>query len=296
VDLLQQLHRIRQGISIGAVQLRPAAVIRGLVILALGLSAVRVVKSWFQRRYLPLTRLDVGMRQSVASLIGYAGYGAVTAVTLSALGVGVQQIAWVVSALALGVGFGLQAIIQNFVSGLILLAERPVRVGDWVALGEFEGDVRRIDARATQIQRLDRSTVIVPNSEFITKVVRNLTYGNPLGRVQVRLPMPLDTDVERVSAELLRAFQAHPEILEEPAPSVILDGIEGSNILFNAIGFVSSPRTAVRVRSAVLFDALAGLKKAGVMITPVQVVVAPLSTATPPPGPGSTQAGARSPH
>jgi small-conductance mechanosensitive channel len=280
VDLVQQFHRIRQGISIGAVQLRPAAVARALIILALGLSAVRLIRNWFQRRYLPLTQLDVGMRHSVTSLISYAGYTVVVALTLSAMGVGMQQIAWIVSALALGVGFGLQAIVQNFVCGLILLTERPVRVGDWVALGEFEGDVRRISARATQIQRLDRSTVIVPNSEFITKVVRNITYDDPLGRVQVKLPMPIDTDVERVRTELLRAFRAHPEILDEPAPIVLLDTVEGNSILFNAIGFVSSPRAAVRVRSAVLFDVLISLKKAGVTVTPVQVVVAPLPAAS----------------
>ena len=284
VDLMQQLHRVRQGISIGAVQLRPAAVLRGLLILVLGLSAVGVIKNWFHRRYLPLTRLDVGLRQSVTSLIGYAGYIVVAALTLSALGVGLQQIAWVASALALGVGLGLQAIVQNFVSGLILMAERAVRVGDWVVLGDFEGDVRRINARATQIQRIDRSTIIVPNSEFITKVVRNVTYDNAPGMVLVKLPMPLNTDVERVRAELLRAFKAQAEILEEPAPIIRLEAIESGILLFQARGFVSDPRAANRVRSAVLFDVLVGLKRAGVMVTPVQVVVAPLSTAVAPAG------------
>jgi potassium-dependent mechanosensitive channel len=276
VDLLPQLNRIRQGVSIGALELRPAPVARSILILGVGLGTVRVLKNWLQRRYLPLTRLDFGMRESVTSLVGYVGYAIATAVALSAMGVGFQQIAWVVSALALGIGFGLQAIVQNFVSGLILLAERPVRVGDWVAIGEFEGDVRRINARATEIQRLDRSTVIVPNSEFITKVVRNITYANPLGRVRIILPMPLGTDVEQVRTELLKAFEAQSDILGEPAPNVTLDEIEHGYILFNATGFVSSPRAVDQVRSAVLFNALVRLKKAGVAM-PVPTVAPPVA-------------------
>src|SRR5262249_13037027 len=149
-------------------------------------------------------------------------------------------------------------------SGLILLAERHVRVGDRVVLGDYEGDVRRINARATEIQRDDRSTVIVPNLEFITKAVRNITYSNPLGLVQITLPLPLGTDVERVRTELLRAFEEDGDILDEPAPRVLVDRVEGGNVLFNGRGFVSSPRSTYRVRSAVLYDMLVRLKKAGI--------------------------------
>lgn len=276
IDLLPYLHRLQDGISVGAIQLRPGAVIRGILILVLGIGAVRVVRRWTERRYLPATSMDAGMRASVTSMVGYVGYGIVIALTLSALGVGLQQIAWVASALALGIGFGLQAIVQNFVSGLILIAERPIKVGDWVAFGTFEGDVRRINARATEIQTSDRSIVIVPNSEFITKVVRNVTYANPIGLVQILLPMPLGTDVERVTAEFLQAFQSHADILRTPEPTVMLDGIEGVNILFNARGFVISPRVAYGTRSAILFDVLARLKQAGIIITsPTEVAVQP---------------------
>jgi potassium efflux system protein len=264
IDLLPKFHRVQEGISIGALQLRPGPVIRGILILALGIAVVRLVRQWTEQRYLPATRMDTGMRATVTSLVGYVGYAIVIAFALSAMGVGLQQIAWVASALALGIGFGLQAIVQNFVSGLILMAERPIKVGDWVALSDFEGDVRRINARATEIQKLDRSTVIVPNSEFITKVVRNVTYANPLGRVQIRLPVRLGTDVERVRTELLQVFEAHSDILRTPAPSVMLDGIEAGNILFNARAFVISPRVVENVRSAILFNALVRLKEAGI--------------------------------
>ncbi|NEK65268.1 MAG: mechanosensitive ion channel, partial [Xanthomonas perforans] len=105
------------------------------------------------------------------------------------------RLALVLSALSVGIGFGLQAITQNFVSGLILLAERPVKIGDWVRIGDQEGDVRKISVRATEIQVGDRSTLIVPNSELITKSVRNMTLSNPMGRVQLQFSVPLETDV-----------------------------------------------------------------------------------------------------
>ena len=103
---------------------------------------------------------------------------------------------------------------QNFVSGLILLVERPVKVGDWVALGDIEGDIRRINVRATEIQMGDRSTMIVPNSELITKTVRNVTLANAQGRVQIKLPMPLDTDADAVIAAMRDAFAANSAVLE----------------------------------------------------------------------------------
>src|SRR5690606_7483740 len=127
-----------------------------------------------------------GMQVSASTLFGYAGGIVAVALAMSAAGIGLERIAWVASALSVGIGFGLQAVVQNFVSGLILLAGRPVKVGDWVSLGGVEGDIRRINVRATEIQMGDRSTVIVPNSEFITKVVRNVTMARPLGVVQVR--------------------------------------------------------------------------------------------------------------
>jgi small-conductance mechanosensitive channel len=213
---------------------------------------------------------------------------------MSAMGIGLERIAWVASALSVGIGFGLQAVVQNFVSGLNLLAERPVKVGDWVSLGGIEGDIRRINVRATEIQMGDRSTVIVPNSEFITKVVRNVTLADPLGLVQVKLPVPLGNDAQQVRELLLKAFDANTDVLDTPAPAVLLDGVDSGQLLFNATGFVKSPRMSGNVRSALLFDVLARLKDAGITLSapPTMWINAPAAEpplSTPPPtgsGPG----------
>jgi len=274
-ELFARAGRVQEGLSIGELSLRPMALLQGLLVLVLGILAVRLLKQWLSTRYMPTTRMDAGMRLSVTTLFGYMGMVAVIAAAMSAVGVGLERVAWVASALSVGIGFGLQAVVQNFVSGLILLAERPVKVGDWVALSGVEGDIRRINVRATEIQMGDRSTVIVPNSEFITKIVRNVTYGESLGMVQFKLPMPLATDTARARALILEAFRAHPSVLSAPAPNVQLDGIDaaGTNLVLNASGFVDSPRAAYGVKSDLLFDVLARLRKAGLL--PGQTPVPP---------------------
>ena len=146
-------------------------------------------------------------------------------------------------------------------------SSEAIKVGDWVVVGNTEGVVRSISVRATEIQMGDRSTVIVPNSEFITKIVRNVTYGESLGMVQFKLPMPLATDTTRARAIILEAFRSHPSVLGSPAPNVQLDGInaEGTNLILNASGFVNSPRAAYGVKSDLLFDVLDRLRKAGLL-------------------------------
>lgn len=277
MDLVQRFDQLHKGLEIGEAQIRPGAVLQALLVLALSLLSVKLLKRWLSNRYLPTTELDPGMQLSAATLFGYAGFVIAFALSLSAAGIGLERVAWIASALSVGIGFGLQAVVQNFVSGLILLAERPVKVGDWVSLGGVEGDILRINVRATEIQMGDRSTVIVPNSEFVTKTVRNVTHSNPLGLVQIKLPMPLSTDAEAVRELILQAFNDHEDVLDTPAPNVFLDGIENGHLIFNARGYVSSPRAAYGVRSALLFTVLKRLHDAGLEVSspPTMVLSSP---------------------
>jgi small-conductance mechanosensitive channel len=193
--------------------------------------------------------------------------------TLAALHVDLKSIAWIVSALSVGIGFGLQAIVQNFISGLILLVERPVKVGDWVSLSsDVEGDIQRINVRATEIRMGDRSTVIVPNSQLITQNVRNVTLANALGRVQIVLPLPLDTDAGKVRSLVLEVLRAHPATLESPAPLVQLSGIDANSMTFSCTAYVNSPRDVGSVKSDLLFELLQRLRDARMSLVRSQLV------------------------
>ncbi len=264
-------------LKVGSVVIAPQAMFTAMAVLLAGFLTIRVVKRWLSDRYFPSTSLEPGMRSSITTLLGYVGGVVVIAVALAGLGISVERIAWVASALSVGIGFGLQAIVQNFISGLILLAERPVKVGDWVVLGTTEGDVRRVNVRATEIQLGDRSTVIVPNSEFITKTVRNMTLTGAPGRVLLRLPAPLDVDARRMRDLIQAAFTAHEGILDNPAPVVQLEDIVSGTLTFLAIGYVSNPRNAGGVKSELLFSILESLREAGMALSP------PASTSVPPP-------------
>ena len=259
--LQRRLGFLMTGFAIGQVQIKPSSVLAALTVLLVGMFSVKVLQRWMANQLLPATRIDAGMRVSTANLFSYVGYFVVFAMTISSLGIGLERMAWIISALSVGIGFGLQAVVQNFVSGLILLAERPIKVGDWVSLNGVEGNVRKINARATEIEMFDRSTLIVPNSEFITKPVRNVTLTNPLGVVNVKINMPIDTDAKRVRDIMMSAMQDHPDVLEEPAPGVTLDGFDANGLVFTASGYVSSPRNSSRTRSALMFEILDRLRQ-----------------------------------
>lgn len=263
---------LAHGLTIGEFTLTPVKLGRAALVLAVGLWIVHMVQHWLVHTYLPKTELEAGSRNSVSTVARYVGWVAVGLWTLTALGVGVGQLALVVSALSVGIGFGLQAITQNFISGLILLAERPVKIGDWVRIGDQEGDVRKINVRATEIQVGDRSTLIVPNSELITKSVRNMTLSNPLGRVQLQFSVPLGEDMERVRSLLLEIYAAHERTLSEPAPSVFIDSLANGMANFNSFVYVGSPREAYGVRSQLFFALLRRMAEEGIALQSPQDV------------------------
>jgi small-conductance mechanosensitive channel len=259
--------------SLGNLNIVPGDILMALVCLVAGLLGVRVLKEWFGERLLPETNMDAGMQASLVTLIGYIGFVLVVAVVMSTLHISLTNLTWVVSALSVGIGFGLQAIVQNFISGLILLTERPVKVGDWVSLAGVEGDIRRINVRATEIQMSDRSTVIVPNSQFITQNVRNVTMGNALGVVGISLTLPLQTDVLQIRELLLQAFTEHEAVLDTPAPSVTFKDLTNSGLIISATGYVNSPRSVGGARSDLLFTVLGRLRELGIALSAPQSMV-----------------------
>lgn len=261
-----------EGVKIGGQLLRPSAVLWAVVVLLLGLGLMKVLQQWLVDTYLPRTGLDVGVRNSVSTVARYLGIVLAVMWALATLGIGFEKLALLASALSVGIGFGLQAITQNFVSGLILLAERPVKIGDWVKIGDQEGDIRRISVRSTEIQVGDKSTLIVPNSELITKTIRNMTMAGALGRVQIQFSVPLGTDVGKLRQLLLELFADNARVLAEPASAVYVDSISGGQVALNCLAYVPSPRNVYGVRSELLFELLQRTAAEGIALsTPTDI-------------------------
>lgn len=273
-ELLESFARLEvTNKSLGNLNIVPGDILLALCCLVVGILAVRVLKEWFAERLLPETNMDAGMQASLVTLIGYIGLVLVVAVVMATLHISLTNLTWVVSALSVGIGFGLQAIVQNFISGLILLTERPVKVGDWVSLAGVEGDIRRINVRATEIQMSDRSTVIVPNSQFITQNVRNVTMANALGVVGITLTLPLETDVLQIRELLLQAFAEHEAVLDAPAPSVTFKDLTNNGLIISASGYVNSPRSVSGARSDLLFTVLGRLREQGIALSAPQNMI-----------------------
>jgi small-conductance mechanosensitive channel len=207
------------------------------------------------------------LRNSIRTGFGYVGVIVAGAVAFSYLGLSLDRLTIVAGALSVGIGFGLQSIVNNFVSGLILLWERPIRVGDLVVVGDGEGYVRHINVRATEIETFDRSTVLVPNSNLISGIVRNRVRSGRTGRVLVSIPAPRFADPDQI-AELMRtAALAHREVMSEPPPRVLFKKVTDTAIEFDLICFVDEIDTVARVASELYFAIYRRLRELGVVPT-----------------------------
>ncbi|SES83617.1 DUF3772 domain-containing protein [Thorsellia anophelis] len=240
----------------------PANLTNAVVILLVSSYVLRSSKRWLSKEFLPKTNVDIGIAASLVTLYSNIGYVLVIMFTLAALGIQWSNLAWIVSALSVGIGFGLQEIVKNFISGIILLTERPVKVGDSIGIAGIEGDIKRINVRATEIQLSDRSTVIVPNSQLIAQNVKNNSKNNPKGVVSIELNFAINSDPEVIQTILLDAYKSHPAILNEPAPEVRFSQLNSTAMNLTITGSVQSPRLVGKTKSDLLFIILKGLRKA----------------------------------
>lgn len=149
--------------------------------------ARRAASNIGSRRDICRIPIDTGLRNSIKTSLGYVGFITAVALALGYLGLSFDKLAIVAGALSVGIGFGLQSIVSNFVSGLILLWERAIRVGDWIVVGDEQGFVRRINVRSTEIETFDRAMMIVPNSNLVTGVVKNWVRTDRVGRLKISL-------------------------------------------------------------------------------------------------------------
>lgn len=227
---------------------------------AIAYYVINYLKRWLEGKFFPLTRLDVGTRSSITNVMTYVLWIAVLLLVLAEAGVAVQNLTWVVSALSVGIGFGLQSIVQNFVSGVILLAERPIRVGDLVEIGGVKGDVKKISVRATEIALGDGSTMIVPNSQFITSNVRNATMGSPISTMTANVTISTNADAAKAQKVLLDMMRQRTDILQDPAPNVSIASISETGITLALSAKLLSVRDAGNVTNALMLDAYGKLR------------------------------------
>jgi small-conductance mechanosensitive channel len=249
---------------IGNISISIVGIFGGLLLFALGYIVTRWTQKWIDGNVLARSHVDVGVRNSVKTGIGYLGVGLAVIVGVSAAGINLSNLALVASALSVGIGFGLQNIVSNFVSGLILLVERPFKVGDYVVTGATEGIVKRISVRATEIETFRQQAIIVPNSDLINAAVGNWTLKNRIQRSEIKVSVSYDSNPELVISILLDIVAEVPEILRNPEPHVEFLTFGGSSLDFELRFHLADMSDGLRVRNAVRIEILKQFKEKGV--------------------------------
>jgi small-conductance mechanosensitive channel len=211
------LNRLDSGFEVAGFKLEPLRIIGGLLILALLISVTHVLKTYLSDNWLQRTGLSRAAQETATTISGYMGILLAVLLGLSVAGIEFKNLAIIIGALSVGIGFGLQNIVNNFISGLILLFERPIRKGDWIKVGNAEGYVRDISIRSTTIQTFDRSDIIVPNAEIISGQVTNMMLSDNFGRVILPVGVAYGSDTEQIMVILREAATAHPAVLKERA-------------------------------------------------------------------------------
>lgn len=261
-----------KGVTVGGVSIVPGKLMLGLLYFVVLFTFTRWLKQKIERDWLMRFGIEFSTRESVATLFGYATFVFAALVGLSVAGFDFGKLALVAGALSVGIGFGLQNIVNNFVSGLIILFERPVRIGDYIFVGDTQGFVRKIRIRATEIETWDRESIVVPNSELLSNHLRNLNLRDNFGRVIIGVGVAYGSDVEKVKRILLEVARAHPQVMREGLvegvgdPSVYFVNFGDSSLDFELRAYIRAVDRRMSVASDLRFAIDAAFRAEGVEI------------------------------
>ncbi len=268
-DIADVWFMLRDGVTFGGMRISFGMLVTFALVFGAIYGLSRVLQSVLRSTVLPRTRMDTGGKNAVLAGVSYVGFFIATVAAVSSTGIDLTSLAVVAGALSVGIGFGLQNIVSNFVSGIILLVERPIKEGDWIEVGGFAGYVRGISVRSTEIETFDRASVILPNSDLVAGTVLNRTHTGMSGRIQVAISVAMESDPRLVERILIEIAETHPLVLAEPSPRVLLMEVGPDALLFEIRCWLRDVNFSLSARSDMNFEILERLEAAGVRLQPV---------------------------
>jgi small-conductance mechanosensitive channel len=248
---------------------RSYSLLDAVILLALLLALVQgvaLLQRLLRTRVLRYTGMSLGGQEAVAFLTRYGLLFFGTLVLLQLWGLDLTSLALFASVLGVGVGLGLQTISKNLLSGLVIIFERPIQVGDFVEIGDLQGTVQRLGLRSTVVESLDRVAIIVPNSEFLDSRVVNWSHGSPVSRLQVPVGVAYGSDTTAVREALIEACEGRRSVLRDPPPQVFFSGFGDSALNFTLLVWTSEPRRQYEIKSDLNFRIEALLRERGVTV------------------------------
>lgn len=268
-----------QGFTVGNVTISLTDIAIAVAVFILAIVLTRVLQRALAEKLLPQTQIDIGVQNSLASGFGYLGVVLAIAIAVATIGIDLTNVALIAGALSVGIGFGLQNVVNNFVSGLILLIERPVKVGDWVVVGENEGFVKRISVRATELQTFQRASVIIPNADLLSNSVMNWTHKDRYGRIEIPVGVAYGSDTSEVRDILLSVARSHDRVLSWPEPFVLFRDFGNSSLDFELRCFTDDVIYRLVIASDLRYEIDGKFREAGIEIPFPQRVVHMADTA-----------------
>jgi len=253
----------------GDIRIVPTNIIAGVIAFAILSGITGWIKGWMDRRWLRQITSDRGARDALVTIVGYTGFTISLLVGLSIGGINITGLAVVAGALSVGIGFGLQSIANNFISGIILLFERPIKAGDFVSVGDVEGYVKKISIRATEIETLDNQDMLIPNSELISGRVTNWVLHNPYGRLIIKIGVSYGSDVDKVKTILESVSSDHEQVITDSRaspPKALFMGFGDSSLDFELRVRILDIKKRYDVLSDLNFEINHQFSKEGIII------------------------------
>ena len=253
-------------IKLGSAHFSVGNVVAFVLTLAIGYLVASVMRLILGEEILPRLKLARGLPNAIATVTHYIALVFVFLLAVAAAGVELSKFAILTGALGVGLGFGLQNVVNNFVSGLILLFERPVRVGDFLEIGDGGGQVRSIGVRSSTLEMSDGSELIIPNANLISEKVVNLTLTETRRQIVLSVPVAYGTDPTYIRDLLRNTVVAHQDVLDFPGPTVLFTGFGDSALNFEVRFWAPHPEVIPELKSDVALRIAAALSKAGIRI------------------------------
>ncbi|MEM7292683.1 MAG: mechanosensitive ion channel domain-containing protein [Pseudomonadota bacterium] len=272
-DLLRWAQVALTGFSIGSITISLVDILSAIALFIIGMLITRALQRVVLKHVMPQVTENVGMHHSIAAGVGYLGLVVALTVGVAALGIDLSNVALIAGALSVGIGFGLQNIVSNFVSGIILIFEQPIKVDDWVMVNGQEGMVKRINFRATEIETFDKSSVLIPNADLLANPVTNRTLKDRYGRIEVAVSVAYGSDTKLVEKLLLESVAEQQHVVKHPAPFVLFQNFGADGLDFEVRCYTSDVIYKALIASAIRFSIDQAFREAGIDIPFPQRVV-----------------------